>query len=607
MYSQMKRSRFRLTIFLIWVFSGLHLFAQHPAFRLEERNGVWWLIQPDGETLFSKGVCCVNGGIEWDKYDTANPGYAAWHHFSNPDEWACSTMDSLKSWGFTTIGGWSDLEVFTRSPKMDMPFTSVLSIGASAGAPWFDMWDSTVIGNMDKSAQIQIPKIKNHSYLLGYYSDNELGWWNGPLLRLTWQAKPGSANRNLLIKLIRDKYGSDWQAVMQDFEAENALDFSELEKGGRLYLRGGGDGIKVINKFVLLTAERYYEITSQLIRKYDTRGLLLGDRYQSFYYPEVVRAAGRHLDVVSTNFNVHWNDGVPARYFLTTMYALAQKPLMIGEIYMTAMKNRSGNMNNSAAFPVVNSQSERVHGFINTANMLASLPFVVGFDWFQFYDEPTHGRFDGENFNMGLIDIHGKPYEQLTGASRNLDLQKVHAQKQQKISDASAGIPPAPDQPIIMDWKLILKTWDRMHGFIPAATPFPVADLYACWTPDTLYLGLLTDDVFETDFYRDGVIPEADRMRLQISISGYAGQADIRMGAGRPPVSCLAEAKVTDLHISKSTRHFSIVRLPAKLFNKHYFSAGERIRCVTELHTLARSQHMKWNLDYRLAEKFNDE
>jgi len=29
-------------------------------------------------------------------------------------------------------------------------------------------------------------------------------------------------------------------------------------------------------------------------------------------------------------------------------------------------------------------------------------------------DEPTQGRFDGENFNFGLVDIHDRPYETVT-------------------------------------------------------------------------------------------------------------------------------------------------------------------------------------------------
>jgi len=50
------------------------------------------------------------------------------------------------------------------------------------------------------------------------------------------------------------------------------------------------------------------------------------------------------------------------------------------------------------------------------------IPYVIGADWFQYYDEPAHERHDGENFNFGLVDIHDRPYEALTATSSALDL-----------------------------------------------------------------------------------------------------------------------------------------------------------------------------------------
>ena len=57
------------------------------------------------------------------------------------------------------------------------------------------------------------------------------------------------------------------------------------------YPRPGGRGIKVMRQFLGLVAERYYQVMHDLIRRYDSRALILGDRYQSYYYPEVARAA----------------------------------------------------------------------------------------------------------------------------------------------------------------------------------------------------------------------------------------------------------------------------------------------------------------------------
>src|SRR5262249_53206042 len=142
----------------------------------------------------------------------------------------------------------------------------------------------------------------------------------------------------------------------------------------------------------------------------------------SFFYPEVVRACARYVDVVSSNLNPTWNDGTFPRFYLDTLHALCGKPLLIGEFYMAARENRSGNKNNHGTYPVVTTQSERAKGFRNTFVGLIRTPYVVGADWFQYYDEPTHGRFDGENFDFGLVDIHNQPYESITSTASELNL-----------------------------------------------------------------------------------------------------------------------------------------------------------------------------------------
>jgi len=64
----------------------------------------------------------------------------------------------------------------------------------------------------------------------------------------------------------------------------------------------------------------------EIIRKYESRALILGDRYQSFYYPEVARASARHVDAASSNLNASWNDGSFARFHLDTLHALTGRP-----------------------------------------------------------------------------------------------------------------------------------------------------------------------------------------------------------------------------------------------------------------------------------------
>jgi hypothetical protein len=43
---------------------------------------------------------------------------------------------------------------------------------------------------------------------------------------------------------------------------------------------------------------------------------------------------------------------------------------------------------------------------------------VVGTHWFQFYDQPSSGRFDGENYQTGFLDITDTPYPETVEACR---------------------------------------------------------------------------------------------------------------------------------------------------------------------------------------------
>ena len=56
-----------------------------------------------------------------------------------------ATLGRPKGWGFTTVGGWSDFHILRHSPEADVAFAPVLHIGATAGAPWWDMWDPRIV------------------------------------------------------------------------------------------------------------------------------------------------------------------------------------------------------------------------------------------------------------------------------------------------------------------------------------------------------------------------------------------------------------------------------------------------------------------------------
>lgn len=60
-----------------------------------------------------------------------------------------------------------------------------------------------------------------------------------------------------------------------------------------------------------------------------------------------------------------------------------------------------------------------------------SMPFAVGYHWFEHADQPAEGRSDGENSNYGLVTIKDEPWkvlvDKMTGVNR--DMERIHAEK----------------------------------------------------------------------------------------------------------------------------------------------------------------------------------
>jgi len=576
-----------------------------PPFTVRNIDGRYWLQRPNGGKFFSSGVCCVEPGEPWGEYDPAKPAYSAWREHPTIMVWSSITLARLKSWGFTTVGGWSDYAGLKRSAEMDMPYTMVLHLGSSSGAPWWNMWDPKIIGAMDKAAHDQILPVRSDPRLLGYYTDNELGWWNAPLFEMTLEQAESSEQRRRLISILRDEYANSWSRLTRDFAPAGAASFDDLSRKGKLYLKPSSSGIHVVKRFVSMIAERYYTLVNQIVRKYDTRALILGDRYQSFYYPEVARASSRMVDVVSTNLNPSWIDGAYPRFLLNTLHTITNRSITVGEFYMCSIENRSGNKNSSSGFPLVATQADRARGFIGTLNALASTPFVVGADWFQYADEPTFGRGDGENYNMGLVDINDRPYEEMTVAAAAFRRDEAHARAEVVQTSALEGVPTAPANPMA-DWKPqhAMLTWDRLRGFIPASTPEPLGDMYICWAPDSIYLGVYAMDVLEQGLYSDKQIPEADRPVWTITVGGASPPIRIRLGAGRKPIveNRGVNLEVVDTSGTESgVYHAAAIRLPAALFGKAALMAGDSIQLKSTYRTHARAYSMAWQALLKLA------
>src|SRR5205823_5272682 len=191
---------------------------------------------PSGKLFFSRGVCMVMPGAPRELFDAENPAYAFWHTYPNEQAWADSALQRLKSWKFTTIGGWSDTNFLQISTNALEGLTPVLHLGSTVGAPWWDMWDEKIIQRMHEVAAARILPLRDNPRLIGYYTDNEMGWWNATLFHMALEQPASSGQRHRLLKLLREHYENNWEKLVADFEPEFADNWESLERSGQLWL-----------------------------------------------------------------------------------------------------------------------------------------------------------------------------------------------------------------------------------------------------------------------------------------------------------------------------------------------------------------------------------
>ena len=84
-------------------------------------------------------------------------------------------------------------------------------------------------------------------------------------------------------------------------------------------------------------------------------------------------------------------------------------PVMIGEFHFGALDTGLS----ATGLEGVLTQKDRGKAYSYYCERVAAHPNGVGCHYFQCYDQFVLGRFDGENYNIGLFDICSRPYQDM--------------------------------------------------------------------------------------------------------------------------------------------------------------------------------------------------
>ena len=94
-------------------------------FHTEKIDGRWWLVTPDGNAFFSKGVCHIS--FEGDH--SPKLGYSPYEKavqakYGSEGKWAEATALRLKEWNFNTVSAWSSSSMF----ETGLAYTVILAL-----------------------------------------------------------------------------------------------------------------------------------------------------------------------------------------------------------------------------------------------------------------------------------------------------------------------------------------------------------------------------------------------------------------------------------------------------------------------------------------------
>jgi hypothetical protein len=266
------------------------------------------------------------------------------------------------------------------------------------------------------------------------FVDNELNWGDETSLALATLASPGDQDAKMaMVAQLKDKYQSiaslnlawgakhrDWQ----DLRNSQRTPATELARADLV-------------AFTELLAETYFATVREELKAVAPTLLYLGCRF-AWRNDRVVRAAARHCDVLT--FNLY--ETAVADFALPKGI---DHPVLIGEFHFGALDRGLFH----PGLREVGTQAERAEAMRQYVFGALAHPNIVGAHWFQYRDQPLTGRGDGENYQIGFVDVCDNPYPETIAASRDIGTNlypappaSATAEAQPAQEDAPAAPPP---------------------------------------------------------------------------------------------------------------------------------------------------------------------
>ena len=407
-------------------------------FRTHNDGKRWWLVDPEGHGFYSLGLDGVrpgevgvivpgtepllgplpsergplglafqapgSSGLEGYSFGLANLIRSfgpAWR-----DDWTAMTHSRLLAWRFNTIGSGSDPR-FQR--EVGLPWVLEMPPYPTTETLLYrDMPDvySEEFREATRRWARHLAAFGDDPGLVGYFMANEPKWAFGAsnLAAEMLEAHPGTETRKALAHWLRTRYKND----AADWSVAWGLGLTSFDDVLDQIVPGAADRSETAKQdlwdFSKEMVRAWAGIPGLACNEVDSNHLNLGMRYASLSSELLYEAVGV-FDVFSISA-----DGMEAPLEqIAEISARTRRPVLLGRFHFGALDRGLP----SAGRRVVASQRERGIAYRRYVETAAAHPDVVGTHYSGLNDQELLGDVDGENDQIGFIDVCHRPYPEI--------------------------------------------------------------------------------------------------------------------------------------------------------------------------------------------------
>jgi len=417
-------------------------------FRVEKIDGKWWMVDPEGCLWWSHGPVRVTSSsavtplegrefyftelpktdspfalfyttrdaLLWPYYEAR--GIKRTYDFSSANAYrkygpnwrgtyAVFAHRRLRSWGMNTIANSSDASIcrMHRTPYCDRFELKSPELEGSHHGWWKfrDPFHPEFRTNFRKQLLARKAELDD-PWCFGFFVDNEISWGNDTALaEWTLQSPATQPAKIEMIRRLREKYGTiaklniAWKTDYADWDA--------LLKSQQKPPAGAKDDCVA---FTAVLTETYFKNIHDEFKGVAPNALYMGCRF-SGSNKVAVEMSAKYCDVISYNLYRHTLDEFK-------LPEGVDKPVMIGEFHFGALDR--GMFHPS----LIQVADQAARGKAYAAYIVSALrhPNFVGAHWHQYGEQPTTGRFDGENLQNGFLDVCDTPYPETIAGIRDV-------------------------------------------------------------------------------------------------------------------------------------------------------------------------------------------